>query len=150
MINLSTLKNTSRPVRKVQRVGRGLGSGRGKTCTRGNKGDKSRCGYKRRYGHEGGQMRLYRKSPCRGFSNERFQLPVYSINLDMIDFLFKDGEVVNAESLRQKGYAPRRMSGGLKILSNGELTKKVSIEANSYSKAAVEKLEKQGITFKTI
>lgn len=150
MITLSTLTNTHRPFKKVQRVGRGAGSKRGKTCGRGVKGYKSRTGYSRRYGHEGGQLPLYRKLPCRGFANGRFGSDVYAINLSRIDQLFSDGEKVDLGTLRLKGLAPRRASGGLKILGGGELTKKVTIEAHHFSQTAREKLEKASIKFKQI
>jgi large subunit ribosomal protein L15 len=150
MITLSALANTDRPKKKVQRVGRGMASNRGKTCGRGHKGDSARCGYKRHFGNEGGQMKLYRKLPCRGFGNSRFATDVYAINLSLIEQLYKDGEVVNLQTLREKGYAPRKADGGLKILSDGELTKKVTIEARSFSKGALEKLEQQKVSFKVI
>lgn len=147
MTQLSSLRNTHRPKKKVQRVGRGFGSHRGKTCGRGTKGDKARSGYKRRYGHEGGQMPLYRKLPCRGFTNAKFKNLVYSINFSLINRLFKDGEVVSFETLRQKGYAPSSEKRGLKILAGGELERKVSIEATSFSKAAEEYLQNKKITY---
>lgn len=150
MINLANLINTHRPKRKVQRIGRGPGSHRGKTCGRGAKGDKSRSGYKRRRPQEGGQLPLFRKLPTRGFTNSRFQREVLSINLGLIDILYKDGETVNFESLRKKGLAPRLVPGGIKILGEGELKKKVSIEAHRYSSSAKEKLEKNGISYKEI
>lgn len=150
MMDLSRLSNTHRPTKVARRVGRGMGSKRGKTCGKGNKGDKARSGYKRRYGHEGGQMPLYKKSPTRGFSNGRFKNDVFSVNLGMIDRLYKDGEIVNLKTLQEKKLAPRRVDGGLKILSGGELTKKVTIEALAYSAAAKEKLNKQGISFQIV
>lgn len=150
MITLSSLKNTHRPKKKVQRVGRGIGSKRGKTCCRGVKGDKARRGYQRRYGYEGGQLPLYRKLPIKGFPNGRFTSEVYAVNLSLINQLYSDGETVNLETLRAKGYAPREVGGGLKILSAGELKKKVTIEAKSYSKQAQEKLEKAQISFKVV
>lgn len=150
MITLSQLANTHRPKQKVQRVGRGVGSKRGKTCCRGNKGDKARQGYKYRLGHEGGQIPLYKKLPTRGFTNGRFAAYVFTINLRMIDKLYQDGEIVSLSTLQAKGIAPRRVPGGLKILSDGELTKKVSIEARSFSQATEEKLKKQGIPYQKI
>ncbi len=150
MITLSSLRNTHRPKKKVQRVGRGLGSKRGKTCCRGVKGDKARRGYQRRYGYEGGQLPLYRKLPIKGFVNGRFHNEVHAINLSLIEQLYKDGETVNLETLREKGYAPREIGGGLKILSSGELKKKVIIEAQAFSKQAQEKLEKAKISFKVV
>lgn len=129
-----------------------MGSGRGKTCCRGGKGDSARRGSKVRWGNEGGRLPIYRKLPCRGFDSQKFRLrrEVYAVNFSLINTLFKDGDVVNPETLREKGYAPRRMPGGLKILSHGELTKKVSIEAHAFSKSAQEKLEKLSIPFKVL
>lgn len=150
MITLSDLHNTHRPHKKVKRVGRGMGSKRGKTCGRGVKGYKARTGYSRRYGHEGGQLPLYRKLPCRGFSNHRFASTVFAINLKRISELFSDGEEVTLVTLRKKGIAPRRYTGGIKILGNGELTKKVAIEAHMFSQGAKEKLEKLSVSFKQI
>ena len=150
MSTLSTLKNTTRITKNVQRVGRGEGSGRGKTCCRGHKGDKSRSGYKRRYGQEGGQLPLYRKMPRRGFSRGRFVKEGLSINFSLINTLFKDGDVVSVETLRMRGYAPRLLPGGLKILAVGKLEKKVTIEAHAYSANAKKMLEEQKIEHKIV
>jgi large subunit ribosomal protein L15 len=154
MMSLSTLENSSRPSKKPKRVGRGMGSKKGKTCGRGNKGDKSRRGYKTRPGYEGGQLPLYRKSPCRGFSNGRFRSDVYAINLGRLEEIFQDGELISLKTLQEKGIAPRcgpgRAMGGLKILSEGKLTKKVIIEAASFSQAAQEKLKEAGISFNQV
>ena len=90
MITLSTLKNTSRPKKTAKRLGRGMGSKKGKTCGKGNKGDKARQGYKTRPGYEGGQLPLYRKSPCRGFNNGMFRSEVFAINLCRLEELFND------------------------------------------------------------
>jgi len=150
MMQLSQLSNTHRPKKRIQRVGRGVGSKRGKTCGRGNKGDKSRRGYQNRFGQEGGQVPLYKKIPTRGFSNARFRIPMYAVNLDKVEKFFKDGETVNVQSLQQKGLIPRRIKGGIKILSQGQLTKKVTVEAHAFSDAAREKLEKAGISFNVV
>ncbi|NGX26927.1 MAG: 50S ribosomal protein L15 [Chlamydiae bacterium] len=150
MTNLANLKNTHRPRKKIQRVGRGPGSNRGKTSNRGAKGDKSRSGYKTRRPQEGGQLPFFRKLPTRGFTNGRFRKETLSINLALIETLYKDGETVNYESLRQKGLAPRVIPGGIKILGHGELKKKVTIEAHRFSSSAKEKLEKNGIAFKEL
>ena len=108
MINLSQLKNTSRPKKKIQRVGRGIGSKRGATSGRGTKGDGSRRGYSRRYGYEGGQVPLYRKLPVRGFTRGRFDKTVHRRSRwPSIERNFSDGETVNVETLRQKGLIPR-------------------------------------------
>ncbi len=150
MISLATLTNTDRPRKKVQRVGRGMGSKRGKTSCRGHKGDKARRGYERNYGREGGARPLYRTLPCRGFANTRFQSKAFELDFDLINEHFKDGEVVNFETLRAKGLIPRRVPGGIRVLSSGEIKKKCSIEAHHFTKAAIEKLEKKSITYKKL
>lgn len=150
MITLSTLKNTDRPKIKVQRIGRGMGSKRGKTCGRGHKGDKARQGYKQTFRYEGGQLPLYRKLPCRGFGNGMFRSHVFAISIGRINELFNDGETVNLETLKSKGCSTRRALGGLKILAGGELKKKVSIEAHAISAAAKQQLEDQAVTFTLI
>lgn len=150
MITLAALKNSHRPTKKVRRVGRGTGCKRGKTCGRGGKGDSARSGYKKRYGHEGGQMRLYRKLPVRGFTRGLHLKPSVAINLGQIEELYNDGEVVNLQTLREKGFAPRSVPGGLKILSDGAIKKKVSIEAHHFSKMAKAKLEKSSVSFSVI
>ena len=150
MVTLSTLANTHRPSRNVQRVGRGNGSKRGKTCCRGSKGDKARSGYKRRYGREGGQLPLYRKIPTRGFTNSKFKSKIFAINLSEIEEHFNDGDKVNMEVLIERRIAKQVYTGGLKILSMGELTKKVDIEAFAISAQAQEKLKKNGISFKIL
>ncbi|NDD57809.1 MAG: 50S ribosomal protein L15 [Chlamydiae bacterium] len=150
MLSLSTLKNTHRPDQQIQRVGRGNGSKRGKTCCRGSKGDKSRRGYKRRYGHEGGQLPLYRRIPTRGFTNAKFKNKIFVLNLHDIEDLFEDGEKVNMEVLVERRIAPQYYTGGLKILSMGDLTKKVEIEAFAISSQAQEKLKAANIPFKVL
>ena len=150
MINLHTLKDSSKFTKRRKRVGRGVGSGHGKTSCRGHKGDKSRSGYKRRLGKEGGQLPLYRKLPTRGFPSARFRKEVVAINLARIEELYKDGETVNHATLIDKGLAPRKAPGGIKILAEGELTKKVLIEAHKFSKGALTKLEKSPAEYKTL
>lgn len=148
MLSLSTLQNTHRPTKKIQRVGRGFGSKRGKTCGRGSKGDKSRSGYKRRYGLEGGQLPLYRRLPCRGFTNGRFKSKVFTLNLNQIERVFEDGEEVSLETLYEKGIITLKYTGGFKVLAQGEITKKVEILANAISQEAQRKLSEKGIPFK--
>ena len=146
MQTLSNLKDTHRQPAKFKRVGRGPGSGLGKTCGRGQKGQGARSGYKRRHGNEGGQVRLYMKLPTRGFTNGRFRKRLDAINLDTIDRLCSDGETVNIESLRKHGYISGKCHG-LKILGNGEITKKVTIEADAISAGAKEKLDAAKISY---
>jgi large subunit ribosomal protein L15 len=149
-MKLSELQDTHRKPKRRKRVGRGPGSKLGKTSGRGHKGAKSRSGYKVRAGKEGGQLPLYQKLPHRGFSNAQFKVPVFEINLGRINDTFEDGEIVSKKTLMEKGFPMRRMRGGFKVLASGEITKKVVIEANRYSKNAITKLEKQGIEFKRI
>ncbi len=147
MHSLSQLKNSSRPTKKSRRIGRGIGSKRGGHAGRGGKGDSHRQGYQKRFGYEGGQVPLYRKLPIRGFTRGRFVKPTMAVSLSMLEAYFKDGETVNRETLREKGLIPRRVPGGIKILANGALTKKITIQAHRYSEAAEQKLKDQGISF---
>lgn len=125
-----------------KRLGRGIGSGTGKTSGKGHKGQWARSGGGVRPGFEGGQMPLSRRLPKTGFDN-RYK-KVYSIvNLDDLNE-FDDGAVVNAEALIQAGVLSKIEHYGLKVLGNGELTKKVTVQAKKFSKSAVEKIEKAG------
>ena len=150
MHSLSQLRNTSRPKKKVQRVGRGIGSNRGETCGRGGKGDSARQGYRKRFGYEGGQVPLYRKLPIRGFTRGLFVKDQQAISLATLEANFENGETVNLASLREKGLVARRLPGGIKILANGDLTKKVKIEAHAFSEAAIEKLQSKGISYTVV
>lgn len=146
MITLATLKNNTLKRKSVKRVGRGPGSGKGKTCGRGEKGAGARAGYKSRQGYEGGQFRTFMKLPIRGFNNARFRSPrLEVVNLDQINFLYEDGETVNAKTLAEKGFISGPCAG-IKILGTGELTKKVKIEAQAISSSAREKLHKAKIS----
>jgi large subunit ribosomal protein L15 len=145
MTSLSNLKDTSRTRKSRRRVGRGIGSGLGKTSGRGEKGAGSRSGYKRRHGYEGGQVRLFRKLPERGFNNARFRKELDVVNLGQIDRMFADGEVVSVDTLRQKGFLSGP-SHGLKVLAKGDLKKKIKgIEAAAVSATARQYLEKIGV-----
>jgi len=144
MNSLHTLSNTYRKRKARMRVGRGPGSGKGKTCGRGVKGAGARSGYKRRHGKEGGQFPIYLKLPTRGFSNVRFQKKLDVINLDQINEIFNDGDIVNLASLREHGFISGT-SHGLKVLGNGDLEKKVSIEARAVSKGALAAIEAKKI-----
>ncbi len=145
MITLGTLKNNQkRKTRK--RVGRGIGSGLGKTCGRGEKGAGARSGWKRRDTYEGGQMRLFQKLPFRGFSNARFRRPLEVVNLSEIQNAYEDGETVNIVTLAQKGLISGSIYG-VKLLAKGDLTKKVTIELDAASNAAIEKLRHAKIKY---
>jgi large subunit ribosomal protein L15 len=141
MTLLSTLKNTHTVRKNVQRVGRGVGSKRGKTSCRGHKGAKSRSGYKRRLGNEGGQLPLYRKIPCRGFSNARFEMDVFSINLGRVNDIFEDGETVSRDTLIQKGILPVNSKAEVKILAGGKLTKSIKFDVKFMSESVRQNLK---------
>lgn len=146
MHTLSNLTNESRPAKKRKLLGRGPGCKHGKTCGRGHKGDGSRAGYKRRWGREGGQMRLHMKLPQRGFSNFEFRNKFATINLSMIDNCYSDGEVVNLDSLIEKGLVHARETQ-VKILGEGNITKKLSFEVQAITSGAREKLQKANLSF---
>ncbi|MCQ2593652.1 MAG: 50S ribosomal protein L15 [Treponemataceae bacterium] len=131
--------------KKKRIVGRGSSSGRGSTAGRGNKGQQSRSGGKVYVGFEGGQMPLYRRIAQRGFSNYPFK-KVYAIfNLSMIEEKYADGETVNKESLMQKGML-KKAGMLVKILGDGDLTKKLTVSVDKVSASAKEKIEKLGGT----
>ena len=128
------------------RRGRGHGSGNGKTAGKGHKGQKARSGAPRP-GFEGGQMPLYRRLPKRGFTN-RNSLEIIGINLKALD-TFEDGAVVTVDSLIESGIV-KNPKDGVKILGNGELTKKLTVKANAFSAKAKEKIEALGGTCEVI
>lgn len=123
------------------RVGRGHGSGNGKTAGRGQKGQKSRSGGKIRVGFEGGQMPLYRRLPKRGFKN-RNTLEIVAINISALE-VFEDGATVTIDAMKEVGII-KNPKDGVKILGNGELTKKLTVQANAFSASAKEKIESLG------
>ena len=133
-------------IRKV-RVGRGIGSKLGKTAGAGNKGQKSRRGYSRRRGFEGGQMPLHRRVPKRGFHNP-FGVSYSVVNLEELN-VFPAGETVTPDLLRAHGFV-RRASDPVKILGDGELKNKLSIHAHAFSASAKEKIAKAGGTFEVV
>jgi len=122
------------------RRGRGHGSGNGKTAGKGHKGQKARSGAPRP-GFEGGQMPLYRRLPKRGFNN-RNSKEIVGINVDVLN-RFEDGAVVTVETLIEAGIV-KNPRDGVKILGNGDLTKKLDVKVNAYSAAAVEKIKALG------
>ena len=124
------------------RRGRGHGSGNGKTAGKGHKGQKARSGAPRA-GFEGGQMPLYRRIPKRGFKN-RNSLDIVAINVSALE-AFENGAVVDVDALIEKGIV-KNPRDGVKILGNGELTKKLSVKVNAYSASAKEKIEALGGT----
>ena len=125
------------------RRGRGHGSGNGKTAGKGHKGQKARSGGGVRPGFEGGQMPLYRRIPKRGFTN-RNSKDIVAINLSALE-VFENGETVTVETLLEKGIV-KNPRDGVKILGNGEFTKKLDVKANAFSASAKEKIEALGGT----
>lgn len=133
--------------KKPKRVGRGSSSGLGTTAGKGNKGQQSRTGTAAPYvGFEGGQMPLYRRIAHKGFSNYPFKKEYVCINLDQLEAKFNDGETVNKESLVAKGFVSKKASEKalVKILGNGDITKKLTVEVNKASASAKAKIEKAG------
>ena len=126
-----------------KRVGRGPGSGMGKTSTRGQKGQKSRSGASIPAWFQGGQTPLYRRLPKRGFNNAEFRTAYATINLSDLNKYFNDGETVTPEVLKEKGIIKNQLCG-VKVLGNGELEKKLTIKANRFSSSAVTKIESAG------
>ena len=127
--------------RQAKRIGRGHGSGWGKTSGKGHKGQKARSGSGMRLGFEGGQMPLQRRLPKRGFNNI-FRKNVVAINVGTLN-KFEDGAVVDIAALTEKGIVKNSFDG-VKILSNGTITKKLTVKANAFSKGAAAKIEAAG------
>ncbi|MCD7772148.1 MAG: 50S ribosomal protein L15 [Oscillospiraceae bacterium] len=128
-------------VKDVKRIGRGHGSGQGKTAGKGHKGQNARSGGGVRPGFEGGQTRLARRIPKRGFNN-KFAAKLTAINVSDLE-KFVDGTVVDTELLIAAGIV-KNEGNGIKVLGNGELTKKLTVKAAAYSASAKEKIEKAG------
>ena len=124
------------------RVGRGVGSGLGKTAGKGHKGQKARSGGKIRRGFEGGQTPIYRRLPKRGFNNSVFTIEYAIVNVSDLE-QFENGTVVNMELLQKEGII-KDSKAGLKVLGNGNLTKKLTVEAKKVSNSAREKIEACG------
>ena len=126
-----------------KRVGRGPGSGMGKTSTRGENGQKSRSGASISPWFQGGQSPIYRRIPKRGFNNARFTTRFDTINLSDLDKYFNDGDVVTPEVLKEKRIIKKELEG-VKVLAGGELTKKLTVKAHRFSSSAVTKIESAG------
>ena len=140
-MNLGTLKPNKGSTHRTKRIGRGNGSGQGRTAGKGHKGYQSRSGTKNRFHFEGGQTPLMRRLPKRGFSNYGFRKEIQIVNLDKISSL--EIEKVDMRILYEKGLI-NKTNIPVKILGNGEISKPIEIKANMFSKSAIEKLEKAG------
>jgi large subunit ribosomal protein L15 len=140
-VNLSELKPAPGSRHKTKRVGRGIGSGLGKTSARGHKGQKSRSGASIRPGFEGGQMPLHRRLPKRGFTNI-FKKEIVIVNLQDLN-RFENGTIITPELLKEAGVI-KSIKDGVKILANGELEKSLTVKAHGCSKMAAEKIAAAG------
>ena len=140
-MKLNELSPAAGSVKEAYRKGRGSGSGNGKTAGRGHKGQKARSGGGVRIGFEGGQMPLARRIPKRGFNNI-FAKPLESVNVSVLE-KFEDGAVVDAKVLLDAGVLSK-CTYGVKILGNGEITKKLTVKASAFSESAKAKIEAAG------
>ncbi len=141
-MKLESLPKTNE-MKARKRVGRGPGSGMGKTSTRGENGQKSRSGASISPWFQGGQSPIYRRIPKRGFNNARFEVKYATINLSTLDKHFNDGDVITPEVLKERGIVKKQLNG-IKVLANGDLTKKLTVKAHMFSSSAVTKIEKAG------
>ena len=144
-MNLHNLKPNKGAKHRVKRLGKGESSGLGKTSGKGHKGQKARSGSGVRVGFEGGQMPLHRRLPKRGFNNKRFADKVAIVTLYQLEKKFEDGATVNEASLREIGLLSGEFDK-VKVLGNGDLTKKLTVSVDALSASAKEKIEKAGGT----
>ena len=141
-MKLHELRPSEGAFKTSKRLGRGTGSGLGKTSGKGHKGQNARSGGGVRPGFEGGQLPLFRRLPKRGFSNAMFKVEYATINISDLE-KFEDGAVVTPELLKEMGILKKQLAG-VKVLGNGELTKKLTVKASKFSATAVEKIEAIG------
>jgi large subunit ribosomal protein L15 len=141
-MNLSGIRPPAGQTTRRKRIGRGMGSGMGKTSTRGHKGQHAGTGFSQKRGFEGGQMPLHRRLPKRGFTNI-FKKQYAIINLNRLEKL--EGETFSPDRLMELGVV-KKLGEGLKVLGTGQLTRKISVEAHLFSKSAKEKIEAAGGT----
>ena len=141
-MKLNELKTNPGSTHRRKIVGRGPGSGSGKTAGRGEKGQKARSGASIKPWFEGGQNPLYKRIPSRGFNNARFTTRYAVVNVEDLN-IFEDNTTVTPELLREKGLVKKELSG-IKILGSGELTKKLVVKANVFTNSAISKIESNG------
>ena len=141
-MKLNELQRNIGATHAKKRVGRGPGSGLGKTSGRGQKGQKARSGGSINPVFEGGQLPLYRRLPKRGFTNDKFKTVYATINVEDLN-RFEDGTVVNPALLKDTGLL-KKQNDGVKVLGNGKLEKKLTIQANKFSATALEKIKEAG------
>ena len=141
-MKLNELTAVAGATKEAKRIGRGHGSGQGKTAGKGHKGQKARAGRGMRPGFEGGQMPLQRRLPKRGFNNI-FRIEMAIVNVAALDKAFEAGETVTVDALVSKGLV-KKVLGGVKVLGNGELSKALTVQANAFSDSAKQKIEAAG------
>ncbi len=141
-MKLHELRPSEGAFKTSKRLGRGTGSGLGKTSGKGHKGQNARSGGGVRPGFEGGQLPLFRRLPKRGFSNAMFKVEYATINVSDLE-KFENGAVVTPELLKEMGILKKQLAG-VKVLGNGELTKKITVKAHKFSQSAIEKIEAIG------
>lgn len=147
-MRLHDLKPNRGAVKRRKRIGCGESSGHGKTSCKGHKGQKARAGAGIRPGFEGGQMPLFRRLPKKGFSNAAFKTKFEVVNLSSLEKAFDDGDTVTEVTLREKNLV-NRTCDAIKILGNGEITRKLTVQVDHVSSSAREKIEKAGGTVAT-
>jgi len=148
-MNIQSLKPAQNSRFSQKRLGRGIGSGLGKTSGKGHKGQNARSGGGVRVGFEGGQMPLIRKLPRRGFNNANFKKQYSIVNLAVLN-KFEENAVVDSNALIEKGILSKIEEYGVKILGNGKLEKALTIKANKFSESAVKKIKKAGGTIEEV
>lgn len=142
-MNLAEITKQAGAEKRRKRVGRGSGSGHGKTCGRGHKGAGQRAGFRKRALSEGGQMPTFRRIPKRGFSNAQFAHRYHIVNVSSLERVFETGAHVTAEALCEAGLI-RNLRWPVKVLGNGELKKKLKVDAAKFSGSAEEKIKAAG------
>jgi large subunit ribosomal protein L15 len=145
-MNLSGIKPPKGQVKLKKRIGRGMGSGHGKTATRGSKGQRAGTGFSQKRGFEGGQMPLHRRLPKRGFTNI-FKKQFAIVNLGRLEKL--EGDTFTIDTMLAMGLI-NKVYDGVKVLGTGVLTRKITVEAHHFSKSALEKIQQAGGTAQTI
>ena len=148
-MNIQSIKPAENSRFSQKRLGRGIGSGLGKTSGKGHKGQNARSGGGVRVGFEGGQMPLIRKLPRRGFNNANFKKQYSIVNLAVLN-KFDENAVVDSNALIEKGILSKVEEYGVKILGNGKLEKALTIKANKFSESAVKKIKKAGGTVEEV
>ena len=148
-MRLHTIQPAVGAVSQSKRLGRGIGSGLGKTSGKGHKGQWARSGGGVRPGFEGGQTPLARRIPKRGFNNKNFAVTYDVVNVDKLN-IFEDGAIVTIENLWEKGLVGLKNNGGVKILGGGKLEKKLTVKANKFSASAKAAIEAAGGTIEVI